>query len=448
MFKQYSLLILLITTILVTSCSNNSVSENGDGDDAPVCGNGIIEEGEICDGGSKSCIEIDSSIFSGGNANCRQDCSGWETSTCEAETIVCEGDYEIRTKAELDEIMLCREITGDLSIRINDTDEVRLPFLEKTGGSVVVLAATYNEEEKEWILYDDFSVEKLSLPKLKEIGQSFLSRPNVSLKSVEIPMLEEIGFGLSFIENSSLTYIELPALTKVGAYLIIGNNLQTKSISFPELKEIYTARPFEPDGDFAISGNDLLEEIFFPKLEKVGRAFGMSGSNGLKYFEFPSLSSIGMSLFVGENDNLEEFRFPKLDIVVEDLTVWLNEKLKYFEISGELVVGEEFLIYDNPVLESFSLDGFKRAGWYFEVSFNRSLKSFSAPDLEDTGDLLINKNISLEDFELLSLSLVRGNFIINDNSQLPTSKAESLKDQVLERDGIGGEIVIKGNKND
>jgi hypothetical protein len=445
MFKQYSLLIFLITITFVTGCSNNSVSENGDDD--PVCGNGIIEEGEICDGGSKSCTEIDGSIFSGGNANCREDCSGWETSTCESETIVCEGDYEIRTKSELDEIMLCREITGDLSIVINDTKEVYLPFLEKTGGSVV-LAGFFDEENWEWILYDDFSVEKLTLPKLKEIGQSFLSRPNVSLKSVEIPMLEEIGFGLSFIENSSFISIEFPALIKIGSSLSIRDSIQTKSISFPELKEIYIAIPFEPGGNFGISGNDSLEEIYFPKLEKVGRAFGMNGNSSLKSFEFPSLSSIGMRLTVEENDNLEEFRFQKLDIVVEDLTVWLNEKLKYFEISGELVVGEEFLIYDNPVLESFSLDGFKRAGWYFEISFNRSLKSFSAPDLEDTGDLLINKNISLEDFELLSLSLVRGDFIINDNSQLPTSKAESLKDQVLERDGIGGEIVIKGNKND
>jgi len=47
----------------------------------PECGNNIIEQGEICDGGTKNCVSL-SVDFIGGTAFCRNDCSGWDTSTC------------------------------------------------------------------------------------------------------------------------------------------------------------------------------------------------------------------------------------------------------------------------------------------------------------------------------------------------------------------------------
>ena len=46
------------------------------------CGNGLTEEGEKCDGGYKPCKNIDSS-FTGGYANCNENCNGYDTSTCE-----------------------------------------------------------------------------------------------------------------------------------------------------------------------------------------------------------------------------------------------------------------------------------------------------------------------------------------------------------------------------
>ena len=46
------------------------------------CGNGKIDSGESCEvGDTKSCKEI-SSTFAGGDAACRNDCFGWELSTC------------------------------------------------------------------------------------------------------------------------------------------------------------------------------------------------------------------------------------------------------------------------------------------------------------------------------------------------------------------------------
>lgn len=49
----------------------------------PVCGNGIVESGEVCDGDSVKCTAIDSDYI-GGTAVCNPTCSGYDESSCEA----------------------------------------------------------------------------------------------------------------------------------------------------------------------------------------------------------------------------------------------------------------------------------------------------------------------------------------------------------------------------
>ena len=427
MFKKCLIFILLITAMIISSCGNNSVSENGDGDDDPVCGNGIIEEGEICDGGSKSCIEIDSSEFIWGIAECKEDCSGWEISTCEAETIVCDGDYKIRTKAELDEIMLCLEITGDLLLGLDDTKEVYLPFLEKTGGSVVVLAAAYDEENREWILYDDFSVEKLALPKLEKIGKSFGSLPNRVIKSIEMPMLEKIVAGLSIYENEMLELLDFSNLEEVGTSIGIHKCPKISSISFPELRDVYTPS-IDGDGSVQISKNDSLIEIDFPKLERVGRTLAITNNPALEYFEFPSLkqaSNNNTGVWVDFNHSLVSFSFPVLE-----------------NIYGEL------MIRSNLSLEKFSFPELIRITGDLWVLENNKLKDFSMPKLNLVGsEFVLQSNDSLTSFELESLSRVGYDFWITSNPELPTEKADALVVQILERDGIGGEITVARNKD-
>lgn len=49
-----------------------------------VCGNSIVEEGEVCEKGTlKNCIEIDPELYSGGKAFCLDDCSGYNLLTCD-----------------------------------------------------------------------------------------------------------------------------------------------------------------------------------------------------------------------------------------------------------------------------------------------------------------------------------------------------------------------------
>ena len=53
------------------------------------CGNSSVEGPEVCDGGVKNCTEIDSALYKGGKASCKDDCSGWDTITCEDVETVC-----------------------------------------------------------------------------------------------------------------------------------------------------------------------------------------------------------------------------------------------------------------------------------------------------------------------------------------------------------------------
>jgi len=49
---------------------------------ASICGDGIIETGETCDGNSVQCTAL-SPDYIGGTATCNSTCSGYNTGSCE-----------------------------------------------------------------------------------------------------------------------------------------------------------------------------------------------------------------------------------------------------------------------------------------------------------------------------------------------------------------------------
>jgi hypothetical protein len=52
------------------------------GESLPVCGNGVVEFGEICDGNATSCSSVSSNYISG-TADCNSTCDGYNESSCE-----------------------------------------------------------------------------------------------------------------------------------------------------------------------------------------------------------------------------------------------------------------------------------------------------------------------------------------------------------------------------
>ncbi len=85
-------LIFVITTIIGVgyfidswaATDSGSVDINMTVSVSAMCGDNIINEGEVCDGGSASCTSISSTLYGCGTASCKADCSGWQVSTCRA----------------------------------------------------------------------------------------------------------------------------------------------------------------------------------------------------------------------------------------------------------------------------------------------------------------------------------------------------------------------------
>ena len=68
----------------------NNGGDNGN-QQGEICGNGIVEESEICDSGTKDCTSIDYG-YTGGQATCKSDCSGWDTANCQGTPAIDDGE--------------------------------------------------------------------------------------------------------------------------------------------------------------------------------------------------------------------------------------------------------------------------------------------------------------------------------------------------------------------
>ena len=76
--------------------SNDDHQEQPDKDSyKPVCGDSKTEGAEVCDGGEKTCAELE---LGEGTAICKSDCSGWDTANCQKQAecgnSVTEGEEE------------------------------------------------------------------------------------------------------------------------------------------------------------------------------------------------------------------------------------------------------------------------------------------------------------------------------------------------------------------
>ncbi|MEM0372830.1 MAG: GLUG motif-containing protein [archaeon] len=68
----------VFTNLTGASCAGG-VCQNGAC--VPLCGNGVVDAGEACDGNSIACVSLGQG-FAGGTAYCNSSCSGYDNSTC------------------------------------------------------------------------------------------------------------------------------------------------------------------------------------------------------------------------------------------------------------------------------------------------------------------------------------------------------------------------------
>ena len=103
-----------------------------------VCGNGLYEADEFCDGNSIDCIEINPDLFILGTAVCNPFCNNWDVTACidkpQAELIFADGgsyNFENVIPGNTVEYSFIVQIEGE-SAQINDTNLLE-PFYFKNG---------------------------------------------------------------------------------------------------------------------------------------------------------------------------------------------------------------------------------------------------------------------------------------------------------------------------
>jgi len=225
------------------------------------------------------------------------------------------------------------------------------------------------------------------------------------------------------IENSYLTSLEgLESLTKIGGGLIIHDN------------------------------NSLTSLEGLNNIISVGGRLQIYDNNSLTSLQaLKNIASVGWDLQIYNNDSLTSLEGLNNIVSLRGLQIERNDSITSLQAFNNLTSVDGFvIIHGNDSLTSLQgLNNIISVLGYLQIKENDSLTSLQGLNrltLID-GYLDIDNNFSLISLGLDNLSAVRGNFSIYYNFGLCTYLAEELKDQVLAREGIGGEISIYGNKD-
>jgi len=192
----------------------------------------------------------------------------------------CDFSIEVMNKKDLDSIVNCRVITGELIIEETDLEEVVLPNLE--------------EVRDYFDIFENPKLKKISMPKLEYTGSIFGIDMN--------PLLTEINF-------SKLNY--------VADNIVVWGNDSLKTLSFPSLKKA--------DEGIYIDFNKTLESIDAPLLESVKEFIEFDHNDSLRSFSFPVLES-ALGLSISRNSVLETFDMA-LFYDVQEIFIVLNPQL-------------------------------------------------------------------------------------------------------------------------
>jgi cysteine-rich repeat protein len=257
-------------------CCSIYSNANVDDDCDPVCGNFVVEEGEICDDGNTD-----------DDDDCSSDCAF--NSFCPQG--VTEGAFTVSRERDLGRLTGCAEVTGDL---------------------------------------------ELSAPEIE--GVEPLGR------------LESVGGDLYIFGNATLASLAgLESLTSVGGNLEIITNQELVSLSgLDNLQEI--------GGDLYLDNNMLLSDLSaLGSLVTIEGSLRIVNSPGLsRLLGLNSLASVGGDLVVRENEWLSDLNgLDGLTSVGGILLIYRNPRLVNLHALGSLAsVGGDFTVVENTGLPS------------------------------------------------------------------------------------------------
>lgn len=117
-----------------------------------VCGDEKVEGKEVCEKGElKNCVEINSTLYKGGKAYCEDDCSAWDTITCEEKgSILFSDDFE----------------NGDSKWTLTGDWEIGYPYFDISG--VTVNEAVSGDQVLATKLTDGYTVKVISIAAIKD----------------------------------------------------------------------------------------------------------------------------------------------------------------------------------------------------------------------------------------------------------------------------------------
>jgi hypothetical protein len=349
-----------------------------------------------------------------------------------------------------------QRVVGNVSIRYNSKlERLQLPLLQEVGESFVVWmnnpAATASltrlGQVAQDLQIDTFSVD---LPSLASVTGSLIVARTAEIR---LPFLQWVGEDLLFTQLDLNDFgIVMPELAQVGGDIAVkAARLFLDLVHFPKLEEvhasmrIYDAKQIRADklktigGDLVLSYAPKGSLVYFQLLEVVTGLLLIDSSDLDTQQVFGSLAEVRGGLRLSRLAHLPEIRFP-------DLRVLGDLGFEIFECRRDFVV-------DLPALETsagifrvsftpsprFNVPALRKVKTSIEILFCDSLTGLSIPRIEEAGSLMLQFNSDLEDLSgLQSLRKLSGavNIVGNRVSTSNFSKLAGLdivQSQVKER---------------
>ncbi|MCP3139535.1 DUF7151 family protein [Pyxidicoccus xibeiensis] len=394
------------------------------------------------------------------------------------ETAAYEGDYEVRSAADLAALRAVSHIRGALKIIWGSVTEVvlpgltfvegdldinhnpaltrvELPGLRYVGGGLhvadseglVTLVIGPPGPEPEWPVKVGMDLHVGGNPQLTTLAGLTAVAPRRGLHighnaalvdAPRFPYVEALAGSVSIQANPLLRELPLSSLASVGGSVeVIDNDALTSIEDLRHLENV--------GGDYVLRGNDTLETTFgWWLLRTVGGVLEVSDNDSLEAIGSSSLRSVG-ALTLHGNASLETVSSNSLNEVVGHVSITSNPKLLgVAELPVLQSVGGGLTLSDNALLADLS--GFDQIPMleHLRVVRNGALTGLGAlRTLRELRELTVRHNPELTRLELARLAHVSTRFEVTGNPKLPTCLAVSLAEDVYA--GTAEARVIQGN---